>query len=863
MEKKDYIFPFFWQHGESEEKLREYMKVINESNLNAVCVESRPHPDFCGPRWWKDMEIILDEAKKRDMRVWILDDSHFPTGYANGAAENAPLEQRRQSIYTWSAPVKNKKRITVDIRKAGRHIKMPIFSKIINLLGARNVKFDDDRLLGAAVTTAEGRIESAEAESDGTKVTVKIPDGAKKVHITYLSRNFGIHRKYINMLDKDSCRMLIDAVYEPHYQHFGDEFGKTIAGFFSDEPELGNGYYFSNQVKLGNDVDQPWSRELEKLMAERLGDEWKTKLVLLWDNEAKSDERELVRYTYMDLVTRLVEKDFSCQIGSWCEEHGVEYIGHMIEDNNQHSRTGASLGHYFRGLAGQHMAGIDDIGGQVIPQKEDAPAEGPAKLTGRDGEFYHYMLGRLGASLAAVDPRKKGRCMCEIFGNYGWDEGPRLEKQLADHFMVRGVNRFVPHAFSPKEYPDKDCPPHFYANGHNPQYRAFGYVMKYMNRICELISDGQPLIHTAILYSGDMEWMGDTMLGQKPARVLEEHQIPFHFIPCDVFEDPGQYATNISGNGLEINGNRYTSLLIPEGSAVPKVFSDIVGKLEAGGCSVLFINSVPDKAVGKDGCYELTDKFGKCKKIALEDCYKHVEREVILYQDHPRLHVYHYIGRKEIYYLVNEDSERYEGKISVPYIEKCAGYDAWEDRYFRMELSPDKKCLRTEMDIILEGGESIILIVGGETAGQPGNMNIRKLQKMVKTPINNWEMSKCKAKEYPAFSDWMPVSKFFDLGKKEKKFSGFIAYRTMLSLQKTEGTVLEITDAGEDVEVFVNGVSAGIKVLPPFRFDISEILCPGDNEIRIEVATTLERERGGHNCAPIGILGTVNLYQPE
>lgn len=128
----------------------------------------------------------------------------------------------------------------------------------------------------------------------------------------------------------------------------------------------------------------------------------------------------MVRYVYMDLVTRLVEKNFSKQIGDWCTEHGVEYIGHMIEDNNQHSRTGASLGHYFRGLAGQHMAGIGDIGGQVIPQKEDAPAEGLAKLAGRDGEFYHYMLGRMGASLAAIDPVKQGRCMCEIFGNYGW-----------------------------------------------------------------------------------------------------------------------------------------------------------------------------------------------------------------------------------------------------------------------------------------------------------------------------------------------------------------------------------------------------------------------------------------------------------
>ena len=93
----NYIFPFFWQHGETEEVLREYMKVIAESSIGAVCVESRPHPDFVGEKWWQDMDVILDEARKRNMKVWILDDSHFPTGYANGALKNADGKLRRQS----------------------------------------------------------------------------------------------------------------------------------------------------------------------------------------------------------------------------------------------------------------------------------------------------------------------------------------------------------------------------------------------------------------------------------------------------------------------------------------------------------------------------------------------------------------------------------------------------------------------------------------------------------------------------------------------------------------------------------------------------------------------------------------------
>ena len=86
------VFPFFWLRGEDEKTLREYMHVIHDAGCRAVCLESRPHPDFCGPKWWHDLDIILEEARQLDMKIWILDDSHFPTGYCNGAL-HAPMEE--------------------------------------------------------------------------------------------------------------------------------------------------------------------------------------------------------------------------------------------------------------------------------------------------------------------------------------------------------------------------------------------------------------------------------------------------------------------------------------------------------------------------------------------------------------------------------------------------------------------------------------------------------------------------------------------------------------------------------------------------------------------------------------------------
>ena len=86
----NFILPFFWVRGEDEATLRKYMRVIHSASIGAVCVESRPHPDFGGPQWWHDMDIILDEARRMEMKVWILDDSHFPTGFAAGRMAQAP-----------------------------------------------------------------------------------------------------------------------------------------------------------------------------------------------------------------------------------------------------------------------------------------------------------------------------------------------------------------------------------------------------------------------------------------------------------------------------------------------------------------------------------------------------------------------------------------------------------------------------------------------------------------------------------------------------------------------------------------------------------------------------------------------------
>ena len=912
--QNNYIFPFLWMHGESEETLREYMGAIGGVGIGAVCVESRPHPDFMGEKWWKDMDVILDEAKKRRMKVWILDDSHFPTGYANGALEHADEKRCRQSLaYRVIDCPEPGQRMSFS---AGQYEKPDDWVPNLNESYTMNLeqvrRFEDDRFLGAVAlrTGGESLEEMQEILPEGEEklLNFTVPAGRGKIYFLYLTRNRGPHRNYINMLSPASCRILLDTVYEPHFAHYAEDFGTTIAGFFSDEPELGNGHLYESGKRIFEMDDQAWSRELEDALRGKWGKDFLKYLSLLWEQDFSDSLKAKARFDYMDTVTRKVEEAFSLQIGEWCHAHGVEYIGHLIEDNNQHTRTGSSLGHYFRGLAGQDMAGIDDIGGQVLPQGE---WNGPCGIIGeiRNGEFYHFVLGRLAASLAAIDPKKKNRSLCEIFGNYGWEEGVRLEKYLLDHFLVRGINHFVPHAFSPKEYPDPDCPPHFYAHGHNPQYRHFGELMRYANRVCTLLDGGKHVSPVAILYNAEAEWTGDYMDLEKPARLLAQRQIEYDFIPADVFADREYFGTEI-GNRLRINGREYKILLIPRAQFISSVLAEALEAMGQERFPVIFIDALPEGI-----CGEILPPEGACGEMLLPErtCAEMLPLEggekvwglknqtgtevcplanlpqmledygipeVVLNPACSGIRCLRYAADREIYFFVNEGVECYTGQVRVPARGKNYRYDAWnntiaaaasaeceEGTWLSLKIEPLKSCIIV-FDDPEEEPSKIYQIVRQE----PQEDWIRK-------PWNEgWTRTFCSAEAYPDFQSARQIALPDHMETEYPEFSGFIKYEKELFCETGEGElILEVTDAYEGVEVFVNDVSLGIQIAPPFSYCLTGRLRRGNNAVRIEVATTLERENAklpdpirmymglGEKIpeCPSGINGTVSLYYAE
>lgn len=860
------IFPFLWLHGEDEATLRRYMQVIHAANLDAVCVESRPHPDFLGPRWWHDLDIILEEARNLHMKVWILDDSHFPTGYAAGALEKAPPELCRQSlVYKVLGEAETGKQLCLtraDWETCPAWT--PNLMEQYTLHPETMRRFDDDRLVGVAAVQLDGAgLLDLTGQLRGGNLTFTAPPGRWRVYALRLTRNRGPHRNYINMMCRASCKVLLDTVYEAHWQHYAADFGRTIAGFFSDEPEIGNGHLYESGKRFWEVEDQAWSAEIEAELRAAWGEQFVCNLPLLWERQHDPRAAARVRLAYMNAVTRTVQRDFSWQIGDWCHEHGVEYIGHLIEDNNQHLRCGSSLGHYFRGLSGQDMAGIDCIGGQVLPGGEWDGPYGPMGEH-RSGLFYHYVLGHLGSSLAAIDPRKQGRCLCEIFGNYGWEEGVRLEKYLTDHFLVRGVNRFVPHAFSPKAYPDPDCPPHFYAGGHNPQYRHFGALMRYMNRMTELFDGGHRVAPAAILYNAEGDWTGDAMPLEAVAQPLADAQIDYDVIPLDVFTDRERYQTRL-GEGLQVNTQTYRALLIPGCDWLPGSLAAVLPELAAAGCRVFFVGRRPaciDPA--GDSAFAVAPVVDAGDLVSALDALRTVRLEPAS----GRVRCMRYQVESERYLLINEGSQPYTGRVWIPSQGTCYARNAWAGRLEKLPAAPADG--GTALEVTLYPGHSLVIEFGTPAAPpQPPICPGGRVQ-----TLDRWVRSTCRAIDYPAFGNAKPIRLPDPLAQEEPTFSGFARYECAVN-GTGEKTVLEITDAYEGVEVFVNRQSLGIQIAPPFRYDLTPYLRQGENKLAIEVATTLERENAGlpdlirtylglgpkRPTCPSGINGSVRLWR--
>lgn len=849
---RHYLNPLFWQRHDSPEALRTEIARMHENGINDFILEARPHPDYLGEGWWSDLDLILAEAERLDMKVWIFDDGAYPSGKANGElaakypqhtkrywAENhmdavGPLPHAHFLIDDWLAEDESVVRIV-----AGRRI-------------GHGDLLDSDTLCDVTDRYAHGRL------------YWPVPEGDWRVFLIKTTRSGGEEhtRDYVNPIDREAVSKYIELVHERHYAHYARYFGSRIAGFFTDEPRFGNttGY---NCIIGRCPMPLPCSRELLGLLgASPLGDfaRW---LPLLWypDEQRRSSD---ARYVYMDTVSRLFGENFTGQLGDWCRAHEVELIGHVVEENGAHSRLGYGAGHYFRAMKGLDAAGIDVVD-NLLPERTDGSYT--TLFNVYDCDFNHWGLAKMASSAAHADPKKHGRALCEAFGAYGWFEGLKLMKWITDHLAVQGVGLLTPHAFSPSDFPDPDCPPHFYARGHNPQFRYFHVWADYANRLCGALDGAHHHAPAAVLYHAEAEWGGEAQPFEKAVKVLAKEQIDCDVVCIDDLMEKG----TVQNGRLRLGGESFAALIVPRAEWMEAGFAARLGEYAAGGLPVLFVDALPlhgyfGRPLALEGCRV-------CPLGGLPEALRSLgAAEIRCEPGDGDLLAAHYDRDGLDYYLFVNQSTRKTLRTDVllPDARPALLYDAMAGRSFAAEQKSEGSGSRVYLR--LEPYETLFVVFGSEAdapAPRPDPDDYTEVQVL----DTSWRISTAASEEYPRFTP-TDFTSAGDLSLPDRlpDFSGTVRYETTFvpaQLPAGDGrpaALLEAGEAGETVEFFVNGRPAGVCLCPPFRVPLDAgDLHAGENTLCIEVTNTLVKAQHKNPFdpyfvqEPTGLIGPVRL----
>lgn len=794
MDNMPYLYPFLWMKDDGEKDYRAQLTRIHDAGCDGVCVESRPFTGFCREKWWAAMDEVLAAARDLGMKVWILDDAFFPTGYANGA-----IKERHPELLSWQI--------------AEKHV--DVFGGSPSLTLVRRFT-EKDELIGVfAVRRAEGSEAITGAPIDlsagieGNYLRFSLPRGCYRIFFILATRYDAWD--YIDMINPASVHVLIDEVYESHYARYADLFGSIITGFFSDEPRFGNhrlgdmtekdGYYRNTLGLRG--MGYPFSEDVRAAFSP-------AEFLALWyDIGADTPE---IRARYADLITGLYQKAFCDQIGDWCREHGVMYVGHIIEDNSTHARFGLGAGHYFRSLAGQDMSGIDIVLHQVIPGFAHYPVCAPIDDGVADSRMFHYLLGQLAASAAALDPKKQGRAMCEVFGAYGWAEDAAIMKWLIDFLLVRGIRYFVPHAFSPV-FPDGDCPPHFGAGGQDPQFDAFGDLMRYTSRMAECLA-GKRRVRAAILYHAEAEWSNpaDYMKSEEVGQVLYDHHILYDIVPSESLADAA-----VENGAIVIGENRYDCLLIPGAAVLPARVREALAAIA--GARLIYVKKRP--AGCPDGKTVSLSSLVKTPEVAACGDLSVTGRAPLL------RHLTVEKDGKTLYLFFNESAtDTARVRISLPGVARVCARDVLRGESYA--VTPDEN---GAFPLTLSPYQSVLWCPDEPAPDAPRFGKPEKLNGV-------WHVSLA---ESSSLSDFLP---FADapaaLGVRiPPEFSGQARYETAFRADGKGRVWLSLPENACTARVYCNGQDLGTLFAPPYRVELTQALCTGENRLCVLLSNTL------------------------
>lgn len=442
--------PFWAWNGELNSREIECQIVkFKEMGFGGFFIHSRVGlvTPFLGQEWFDCVDAAVEKGKSIDMEAWLYDEDRWPSGTAGGLVtlDHRFRAKRLHCLRTKGDSIPPK--CLAAFRYHMENGKLVSYERIL----PNDSPGDDEDVLVFAVRTGWTSDEDI---------------------------GFYNGQCYLDTLNPEAVNRFLQISYEP-YLRFSAHFGKTIKGFFTDEPNRGaflGTHPESNWHIEGNQYQIPWTEafpeEFEKRMGYRLTEYLPE---VFFDTPFKTSS--VVRWQVSEICSQLFVEAYADQISQWCELHDLSMTGHILGEESLYMLMwGCGVnGRFYEKMQAPGIDLINELVDYTVPKQLDSSAR----------QF-----------------NKRWR-LCEMYANSGWNYSLAQYKAYGDWNAALGVNLRCPHLslYSMAGQRKRDCPPSISYQQHwHADYKA---VEDHFARLGMMLSNGRPDCSILILHPLD------------------------------------------------------------------------------------------------------------------------------------------------------------------------------------------------------------------------------------------------------------------------------------------------------------------------------------------------------------------------
>lgn len=514
--------PFWsWNDKLEPERLKAQIRDMHDLGMNGFFMHARGglETEYLSEEWYRCIEECVKEAKKLGMEAWSYDENGWPSGFAGGKLLQDPKN--------FAAFLKYEKKSF----------------------------FDKDAFAVYVIESGKSR---RVTEDEGEK--------------EYITVKRGYDSSYVDTLDGDITDKFLAVTHEEYKARLGDDFGKSMPGFFTDEPQ----YYRGNTV---------WSDTLpEKFRAKYGYDVFSALDALFLDFDGACD----FRYDYWRLCHELFIENFIKRVYDWCEKNGCRLTGHAVEETLLSAQMWC-CGGVMPFYEYEHIPGIDhlcrDIGDGISPKQ-------------------------LGSACAQLGKKK---ALSEMFACCGWDVSPLELKKIADYQYVAGVNLMCQHLYpySERGQRKRDYPAHY--SQHLPWQKEMKAFDEYYNRLGYTLSQGDEIAPVLMIHPIHSVWLdykripdyGSVEKYEKSflslTRLLFDRHIGFHYGDEELIAKYGSVENGI----LNVGKCHYDTVVMPLVDTLDRTTVVLLKEFIRQGGKVLLTDGKPTRIDGHVAFEEL------------------------------------------------------------------------------------------------------------------------------------------------------------------------------------------------------------------------------------------------------------------